>query len=414
MIDWFYKDIQENVQKDWTELIADIKAVDTYSPYCISRSYYEIFKHLIVSLLWEKEIVLLDSDFSINEIEKLLGPIEIESNAESLREFNRPDFYSKDELIDLLKSTSKSWSITLFTSGTTGLPKKVKHTFETITRFVKANKKRSENVWGFAYNPTHMAGIQVFFQALLNGNQIVNLFSLSKDEICRSIDEFSITNISATPTFYRLLVPTYKSFPTITRITSGGEKIDENIIRHLNVAFPNAKITNVYASTEAGTLFASDGDVFSIKSEISHLIQIVNDEIIIHRSLMGETGTIIDQWYRTGDIIEVVCNNPLRFRFLSRKNDMINVGGYKVNPVEVEDVMRSIPGITDVLVFSKKNSVLGNIICCEIVSSNRTIEEQHIRSILRNKLQEFKIPRIIKFVDKLETTRTGKIKRNKK
>jgi len=63
-------------------------------------------------------------------------------------------------------------------------------------------------------------------------------------------------------------------------------------------------------------------------------------------------------------------------------------------------------------VFAKKNSVLGNIICCEIVKNNSQLEEASISNFLQTKLQEFKIPRMIKFVDQLSTTRTGKVKRN--
>ena len=91
---------------------------------------------------------------------------------------------------------------------------------------------------------------------------------------------------------------------------------------------------------------------------------------------------------------------------------MINVGGYKVNPGEVEETIRKIEGIQNVRVFAKSNSVLGNIICCEVVKTSDEIDEVSIRSFLQSKLQEFKIPRIIKFTDKISTTRTGKIKRS--
>ena len=63
-------------------------------------------------------------------------------------------------------------------------------------------------------------------------------------------------------------------------------------------------------------------------------------------------------------------------------------------------------------VFGKKNSVLGNIVCCEIVKNENSLEEQFVRQFLQKQLQEFKIPRIIRFVEQIETTRTGKIKRN--
>jgi non-ribosomal peptide synthetase component E (peptide arylation enzyme) len=78
----------------------------------------------------------------------------------------------------------------------------------------------------------------------------------------------------------------------------------------------------------------------------------------------------------------------------------------------VEEIIRNIEGIQDVRVFAKSNSVLGNIICCEVVKTSAEIDEVSIRSFLQTKLQEFKIPRIIIFTNQISTTRTGKIKRN--
>jgi acyl-coenzyme A synthetase/AMP-(fatty) acid ligase len=247
---------------------------------------------------------------------------------------------------------------------------------------------------------------------LLNGNSIVRLFGLNTKDIYTEIKNNGVTHISATPSFYRLLLPCSETFPVIERITSGGEKFNEKTFKQLNHVFPNAKITNVYASTEAGTLFASQNDIFSVRPEYEGLIQFKNNELLIHSSLMGRTETNIEEWYNTGDIIDVVSQKPLNFRFVSRKSEMINVGGYKVNPLEVEEEILNLTGIKNVRVYSKSNSVLGNIICCEVVANNNQITESLIRVFLQSKIQEFKIPRIIRFVKELSTTRTGKLKRN--
>ena len=87
------------------------------------------------------------------------------------------------------------------------------------------------------------------------------------------------------------------------------------------------------------------------------------------------------------------------------------MGGYKVNPQEVRDIILTIDGIQDAVVYAKANSVLGNILCADIKIFNKenNLSEIQIRNILSTKLQEFKIPRRIKFVDELLLTRTGKI-----
>lgn len=407
----FLKDIDNERLVNWDFLIDDINNTSIYNPYCKSADYYTVFKHIILSLLIDEEIILLDSDFTESELINLTGYSDYAEFIKPVAKSTVPILGNQKELIEKLSNPSENWKITLFTSGTTGIPKKVSHDFKSITRFVKVSERNKESVWGFAYNPTHMAGIQVFFQALLNGNSIIRLFGLDTKDIYTEINN-GITHISATPTFYRLLLPYNETFPSVVRITSGGEKFNEKTFKQLNEIFPNAKITNVYASTEAGTLFASQNDIFSIPPEYESLIHIENNELLIYNSLMGSTETNIDEWYNTGDIIEIVSQNPLKFRFANRKSEMINVGGYKVNPLEVEEAILSLTGINNVRVYSKSNSVLGNIICCEVVANSNQITESSIRAFLQSKIQEFKIPRVIRFVEELSTTRTGKLKRN--
>ncbi len=408
----FLANVEKNRIVSWSQLIEDIKNTNSFNPYCKSSDYYTIFKQIILSLLAGEEITLLDSDFTENELIKLTGY----SNFE---DFNKPfsltqttGITDKKDLLNKLNSTSENWKITLFTSGTTGLPKKVSHNFSSISRFVRISEQNQNSVWGFAYNPTHMAGVQVFFQALLNGNSIIRLFGLNTEEIYSEIENHHITHISATPTFYKLLINTKHLFPSVKRITSGGEKFNDKVFEQLIKIFPNAKITNVYASTEAGTLFASHNDVFSIRKEFEDLIIIKNNELMIHKSLMGSSNLQIDKWYDTGDLVEIISEQPLKFRFLNRKSEMINVGGYKVNPNEVEDAISSMQNIENVRVYAKSNSVLGNIICCEVVTKDEQVTEASIRTFLQSVLQEYKIPRIIRFVEELTTTRTGKLKRN--
>lgn len=408
----FLKDIDNDRLVTWDFLIDDINNTSIYNPYCKSADYYTVFKQIILSLLIDEEIILLDSDFTKSELINLTGHSDYAEFIKPVDKSTLPILGNQKELIEKLSNPSENWKTTLFTSGTTGIPKKVSHDFKSITRFVKVSDRNEKSIWGFAYNPTHMAGIQVFFQALLNGNSIIRLFGLDTKEIYNEIKNNRITHISATPSFYRLLLPCSETFSSVERITSGGEKFNEKTFKQLNQVFPNAKITNVYASTEAGTLFASQNDIFSVRPEYENLIHIENNELLIHSSLMGSTETKFVDWYNTGDVIEIVSQKPLKFRFVNRKSEMINVGGYKVNPLEVEEAILALTGIKNVRVYSKSNSVLGNIICCEVVANSNQITESSIRTFLQSKIQEFKIPRIIRFVEELSITRTGKLKRN--
>ena len=135
------------------------------------------------------------------------------------------------------------------------------------------------------------------------------------------------------------------------------------------------------------------------------------NELYLHQSLLGKSEELdeIKDFYATGDLIEWIDENQKIFKFVSRKNELINVGGYKVNPNEVEEVLLQNSKIKNAKVFGKHNAVLGNILSAEIVVfENQELEEAEIRSYLEDKLQNYKIPRRISFVEEIGLTRTGK------
>lgn len=321
-------------------------------------------------------------------------------------------FYSMDEVIVALQNSTSE--ITLYTSGTTGQPKKVLHTIMTLARSVRTGDKYRNQIWAFAYNPTHMAGLQVFFQAFENLNTLVNVFNMHRLDVYRAFEKYHVTHISATPTFYRLLLPYEVAYPAVTRVTLGGEKSDTHLYELIRRIFPNARINNVYASTEAGTLFVAKGSCFQIPADIRDKFKIENNELLIHRSLLGKSNSFNfqDDYYCSGDLIEWVDQDNCIFKFISRKNELINVGGYKVNPGEVEEALLKLSDVLQTIVYGKENSVLGNILCADIIlMSSSTLTVLDVRRELEKSLQDFKIPRKIRFVDSLSLTRTGKLKR---
>lgn len=317
-----------------------------------------------------------------------------------------------DELIEAIKKSQSK--ISLFTSGTTGRPKRVVHTMASLARRIRVSPEHARDVWGFAYNPAHMAGIQVLLQALFNANKTVNLFGLDAKEAAALIEKNAITHISATPTFYRILLGAGGTFASVKRATLGGERADARLCNALARLFPNAKINNVYASTEAGALFASDGETFSVPRDIADKVKFSDGEILLHKTLLGNSDSFAldaDGYYHTGDLVEFTDTQKTRFKITARKSNMINTGGYKVNPSEVEDALREMEGVVDAVVFGKKNSVLGSIVCAVVEPRAGAMpDERQLRKNLASRLQAFKIPRIISF-GTIQTTNTGKAKR---
>lgn len=401
--------IDNNEVYSYSNLLNEINETKSYIPIFKTNSLYNLYLNLIRGLVYNKALILIDSDISNDELQDL-GVDKINQS----EHISGLSFSNIDELVTaVFKSTS---DITIFTSGTTGQPKKVIHSIQTLTRNVRQAAKYENQNWLFAYNPTHMAGLQVFFQAFANKNLLVNVFNKSRDFVFCMIAENKITHISATPTFYRLLLPADKVFKDVQRVTLGGEKSGNKLHEQINILFPNAKINNIYASTEAGSLFAAKGENFQIPENIKDKFIISDDnELLIHKSLLGTSDSFVynGDYYNTNDIVEWVDKEKGLFKFISRKNELINVGGYKVNPNEVEETIYQIPGIEQVVVYGKSNSVLGNILCADVcLYEGVELTELKIRQYLSDKLQDFKIPRRIKFVDSFKLTRTGKIKRS--
>ena len=386
------------------QLIEDLNQKTECFNHFFYEDIYSFYLNLLFAITQNQDLVLVDTDWSFEEISNYnISP------DERIAIENPVKIQSAEELASvIIKSQS---TLTLFTSGTTGQPKKIKHSLQNLLRNIKINENQKNLVWGFAYNPTHMAGLQVFLQAIVNGNSLVNIFNNSRVEIFEKIKKYSITNISATPTFYRLLLPIEETYPTVKRITLGGEKSDEKLLDNIQKLFPEAKINNVYASTEAGAIFSAHGEYFKIKSHLENLIKVEENELYLHQSLLGKSDELdeIKDFYATGDLIEWIDENQKIFKFVSRKNELINVGGYKVNPNEVEEVLLQNSKIKNAKVFGKPNAVLGNILSAEIVVfENQELEEAEIRSYLEDKLQNYKIPRRISFVEEIGLTRTGK------
>ena len=206
---------------------------------------------------------------------------------------------------------------------------------------------------------THFAGLQVFFQALFNINTIVYLFEKKFNEVYFDFVKYEITHISCTPTFMKMFLPSVKKdLIDVRSITFGGEKFDSKIEKELEKKFSNATVKNIYASTEAGSLLKGEGEFFLIPKRYNELIKIKNNELLIHKELLGasESFNLVGDWYNTGDIVEF--KDEKRFKFINRKSEIINVGGYNVNPFEVESIIKEIIGVKDVIVFGDHTRIL--------------------------------------------------------
>lgn len=320
--------------------------------------------------------------------------------------------------------------IRLATSGTTGQPKQVCHSVETLTRGVRTGEHHMNDVWGLAYPVDHLAGLQVLFQALFNRNTIVELFGLPTEMVHKAIETYGITHLSCTPTFLKLLATDARAHVAVKRLTTGGERCDSATLSAVEQLFPNARHRNIYALTEVGNLLVADGDRFTVPPELQQRVTVIDGSLAIHRSLLADptidlagdqnfpeskksanlTRKSHDDWFLTGDLVDIVNEQPLMFKFSARRDDVINVGGYKVVPQHVEECLLKLPQVQQAIVYGRKNSVTRQIVVCDVVLEPGTQLDPIIaKQQLAKVLPRYAVPRIINTIEALRMTSTGKL-----
>ena len=316
----------------------------------------------------------------------------------------------------------------LATSGTTGRPKLVAHTLATLSRTARpGNPGDTTAHWGLLYDYMRFAGLQVVLQALIGGSElIIPTPTASLRDRLSTLAAQGCTHLSATPTLWRsiTMTPGATELP-LRQVTLGGEIADARILSSLKSTYPQARITHIYASTEAGVGFSvKDGEAGFPASYLDSppaglALRLVDGRLQIKNTAIRSTyvGTddrfgADDGWIDTGDNVERIGD---RIHFLGRASGLINVGGNKVHPEEVERLLLSHPEIQSARVFSKASPIMGALVVADIVPThspqNPAAFRASIQAHLREQLEPYKIPAILNLVDHLETTATGKLAR---
>jgi len=318
------------------------------------------------------------------------------------------------------------FAILLTTSGTTGKPKVARHSIEALLgriRFRAAAGTRPR--WLLTYHPASFAGLQVLLTVLVSGAELIAVDPANVPELARAALEHRPTHISATPTFWRaFLVALGESASALPleQITLGGEIVDQATLERLRALFPNAGITHIYASTEAGALFAvRDGAAGFparwLEEGVDGARLRIRDgelQVLSPRAMLGYASgakaspVLADGWLATGDLVE---QRQDRVYFLGRGDSVISVGGAKLTPEEVEAVLLKVPGAAEVRVFGVKNPITGYLVGAEIVAeAGRDVERLRadLVAAARARLEPYKVPRVIRFVASIRVSEAGK------
>lgn len=385
------------------------------------RATLALFIPAIVNLAGS--IFLQPNNLSENEVSELYHSAEIDCVIEL--DAGLVNVKTIKESLEKEQLGSCNW--VLATSGTTSTPKLASYEFGSLSSTVVNNvDKGAEYIWGLNYDLNRFAGLQVYFQAILSGSTLVvaeNNWSV--EDTATAFVVAGVNVMSATPSFWRrLLMCASAEDLALKRITLGGEISAQFILSALQKAYPAARVIHIYASTEAGVGFTvRDGlEGFPVKlleSGEGVELKIENGTLWIKskrasdKLLKGRITTDSDGYIDSGDLVEIKGE---RVFFLGRDSGSINVGGNKVIPEEIETIINSLDYVLESRVYGKSNSILGMIVAADIVVCQPSgLDKKEIKKNLieycRAKLESFKVPAMLKFVDSIEVNETGKVQR---
>jgi acyl-coenzyme A synthetase/AMP-(fatty) acid ligase len=319
--------------------------------------------------------------------------------------------------------TETEW--VLFTSGTTGRPKMVAHTLASLSGPLDDGAAHpSGAVWSTFYDIRRYGGLQILLRALIGGGSMV-LSDANEPglDFLHRVAKHGVTHISGTPSHWRralMLGAGSVIRPRYVRLS--GEVADQALLDALRAAFPNADVAHAFASTEAGVAFdVRDGRAGFPASLLtgSKVDMRIAEGTLWIRSSRNASRYLGQQPLRqsedgfidTGDLVEQVGD---RFYFRGRKEGVINVGGLKVYPEEVEAVLTAQPFVKQARVWPRKNPITGSIVAADVVIAEGA-EWDCVRSQLYAAcavLEPHKRPLTVRQVNEIALTPSGKVARN--
>ena len=338
--------------------------------------------------------------------------VKIKNNKLKIKITNNP---IKHQLIKKLQN-SNNGGLILFSSGSTGKPKAMIHNLDNLIDSYKNKKEKNINMLLFLMFD-HIGGINTLLNILSIGATAIIPNRRNPYDICKIIEKYQIKVLPASPTFLNLLLMSdaYKKYNlnSIRMITYGTEVMTESLLKRLKQIFPKVKFLQTFGTSETGiaNTYSKSSDSIFIKIDDPNLeYKIVNKELWLKSKtqIIGYLNAPMDNftkdgWFKTGDLVEVAEDNYLKI--VGRNKEIINVGGEKVLPIEIESTILEIKEVVDVIVYGEKNAIIGQSVVANVVIQ-QGIDKNKIKKVIRKycsqKLDNYKIPSKINIVDNID------------
>ena len=328
--------------------------------------------------------------------------------------------------VDILKKFQKKncSGLIVFSSGSSGKPKAILHDFNLLIKKFKKQRPGYKTILMLTFD--HLGGINTLLGSIFYNNGIAictrkrNPFTVSK-----IIEKTKAELLPTTPTFLNILllsnIQKTRDLSSLKLITFGAEFMPTELIKKLKKHFKNIKFKQTYGLSEIGVMRTKAKNNNSLAIKVGgedYKIKVI-DNLLYIKSRTNMVGYLnapqpFDKkgWINTQD--KVVDEGEGYLRILGRKSEIINVGGEKVYPQEIENTLLKCKGVDDSRVYKNRHEMLGEYIIAEVIFNKKLDKKfkssEYLRKFCEKKLPKYKIPSkfIIKSMKDIVTSRLKK------
>jgi len=309
---------------------------------------------------------------------------------------------------------SNNAGLVLFSSGSTGKPKAMIQNLDNLIDSYQDKRQKNMNMLVFLMFD-HIGGLNTLFNTLSIGATLILPENRDAEYICSLLEKYKIRVLPSSPTFLNLILisESYKKFDlkSLRMITYGTEAMPDSLLKRLKKTFPRVKFLQTFGTSETGIASTSSKNSEStfMKIDDPNLeYKIVNDELWLKSKtqILGYLNASMDSftddgWFKTGDLVEVIEDGYLKI--IGRNKEVINVGGEKVLPAEVESVVLDMDEVIDCMAYGESNNITGQTVVIDVVFKKELTSREAkklVRKFCKDKLDGYKIPSKVNLVEK--------------
>jgi len=312
--------------------------------------------------------------------------------------------------------------LVLFSSGSTGQPKAAVHDFVPLLEKFCVRRSSYRTITFLLYD--HIGGVNTLLYTLSNAGCLVTVRDRSPDGVLRAVEAYRVELLPTSPTFLNLVLlsEAYRRYDltSLKLVTYGTEPMPQGTLQRIHELFPDVRLLQTYGLSELGIMHSKSrsSDSLWVKIGGDGFETRIVDGVLQIRAKSAMLGYLNapspfteDGWFDTQDSVEV---DGEYIRVLGRKSEIINVGGEKVYPAEVENIIQDVESVREVTVYGEKNPITGQIVCARVVAKEGVepgAVVARIKAACRKRLAKFKVPVKVSVVkDSLHSERFKKVR----